>query len=66
MASQSDNELPKQQQRVQDGHPRCKNCATFPRLNQQFLDPRSGKSVYLYRCDCGGRFLLKLGESDPT
>jgi hypothetical protein len=46
-------ELPKPQ--TQDVRRRCPTCAAFPRLTQRFLDPRAGKIVRLYECQCGER-----------
>ena len=51
-----EDEVPKQQaQQAQDTGRRCPNCAAFPRLSFQFLDPRSGRTVRLYECLCGER-----------
>jgi hypothetical protein len=46
-------ELPKHQ--TEDPGPRCPTCSAFPRLLTSMLQPRSGKTVKLYRCDCGQR-----------
>ena len=32
---------------------RCAACSAVPRLIQRMLDPRSGKTLRLYRCQCG-------------
>jgi hypothetical protein len=37
------------------GPTRCPACAAFPRLSQQFMNPRDGKTVRLYECQCGER-----------
>lgn len=34
---------------------RCPACAAFPRLSQQFMNSRDGKTVRLYECPCGER-----------
>jgi hypothetical protein len=36
---------------------RCPVCAGSPRLTHEFLDPRQGKTVHLYRC-CGERIFV--------
>lgn len=40
--------------------PRCPACAAFPKLATRFLDPRSGKTIRLYRCQCGERSVGRL------
>jgi hypothetical protein len=39
----------------QEHLPRCPTCAAFPRLTLSMLDPRRGKIVRLYQCQCGER-----------
>jgi hypothetical protein len=46
-------QLPKPQE--QDEHRRCPTCTAFARLTHRFLDPRQGKIVRLYKCQCGER-----------
>jgi hypothetical protein len=46
-------ELPKPP--MQDHRPRCPTCAAFPRLTHTMLEPRTGKTVRLYQCQCGER-----------
>jgi hypothetical protein len=53
MTDDKEKELP--QQPTQDQGPRCPTCAGFPRLLTSILQPRSGKTVKLFRCDCGER-----------
>lgn len=42
-------------QHTQDVTPRCPTCAALPRLTQSILDPRKGRTVRLYQCQCGER-----------
>lgn len=42
-------------QQTQDPRPRCPTCAAFPHLTHAILEPRTGKTVRLYRCRCGER-----------
>jgi hypothetical protein len=42
-------------QPAQDAPPRCPTCAALPRLTQSILDPRKGRTVRLYQCQCGER-----------
>ena len=37
------------------GPTRCPACAAFPSLSRQFMNPRDGKTVRLYECQCGER-----------
>jgi len=46
-----DKDLPEPQN--QDQELRCHTCSAFPRLAQRMLDPRTGKTFRLYRCECG-------------
>jgi hypothetical protein len=48
-----ETDLPEQQ--TPEAKPRCPACAAFPRLAQQFMNPRDGKTVRLYECQCGER-----------
>ena len=38
---------------TEDHELRCAACSAVPRLIQRMLDPRSGKTLRLYRCQCG-------------
>ena len=38
---------------VEPKGPRCPTCAAFPDIASRFLDPRTGKTIRLYRCQCG-------------
>jgi hypothetical protein len=51
--SEDEKQLPKPT--VQDHGPRCPACAAFPKLLHTVLDPRHGKTIHLYQCDCGER-----------
>ena len=53
--TENDQELPQQQQQTRDTRRRCPTCAAFPKLTHRFLDPRQGKTIRLYRCQCGER-----------
>jgi hypothetical protein len=46
-------ELPNPQQR--SAIKRCPSCAAFLRFATRFLDPRTGKTMRLYECQCGER-----------
>ena len=48
-----DKDPPKPQE--QDKARRCPTCPEVPRLAHQFLDPRNGKTVRLFECQCGER-----------
>jgi hypothetical protein len=48
---ESQQELSKPQR--QGAGRRCSMCAAFPRLATEFLDPRTGRTVRLYECECG-------------
>jgi hypothetical protein len=43
------------EQRIRARVPRCPTCAAFPRLLHSMLQPRTGKTVKLYLCQCGER-----------
>ena len=45
-----DSKLPEQ---TEDRELRCHACSAVPRLTQRILDPRTGKTLGLYRCECG-------------
>ncbi|QQO21817.1 hypothetical protein JJB98_18670 [Bradyrhizobium diazoefficiens] len=49
-------DLPTEQ--TQDSRLRCPSCAAFPPLTEKFLNPRDGKTVRLYQCDCGEHIWL--------
>ena len=53
MIDTPDDERSKQQ--LPDTRKRCPTCAAFPRIVQQMLAPRTGKTVKLYQCQCGER-----------
>ena len=53
--TENDQELPQQQQQTRDTQRRCPTCAAFPKLTHRFLDPRQGKTIRLYQCQCGER-----------
>src|SRR5690348_8037084 len=42
-------------QPAQDRPQRCPTCAAFPKLRNRFLDPRTGRTIRLFECDCGKR-----------
>jgi hypothetical protein len=48
-----DKHLPEPQN--QDQELRCHACSAVPRLAQRILDPKTGKTLRLYRCECGQR-----------
>ena len=53
MSLHHQEQLPAQE--TQDQGPRCPTCAAYPRLAQSMLDTRNGRTVRLYRCQCGER-----------
>jgi DNA-directed RNA polymerase subunit M/transcription elongation factor TFIIS len=51
MAKEAENQFHKQQS--QNPTPRCPKCGAFPRFSQAMLQPRSGETLKLYKCQCG-------------
>jgi hypothetical protein len=35
--------------------PQCRRCGSVVSNVETFLDPRSGRSMRIYKCDCGER-----------
>jgi hypothetical protein len=38
---------------TEDQQLRCQSCSAVPRLAQRILDPNTGRTFRLYRCQCG-------------
>jgi lysyl-tRNA synthetase class I len=39
---------------------RCKHCGAVPRLAHKILDPRSGGTLRMYKCECGEQMWVNL------
>jgi hypothetical protein len=51
MAATDKEQLPQPQS--QDKQVRCPACSALPHLHHAILDTRNGKTVQVYRCQCG-------------
>jgi hypothetical protein len=39
---------------------RCKKCTAIPRLAHKILNPRTGGTLRMYKCECGEQMWIDL------